>query len=265
MKTCGYCGQENGAEEGFCGGCGTSLTVEAVEAVPVAEQAVLTAGKATLIFLGSAMVEAVVILICAGLNGNWRLVGTLSPAELTVSRIMGGVAMVLLSWWLVGQHLQDASVTGAAWTVCDRQGIFKGLGMGVIAAWCGIGMTAVIHQHVPVHGANPTSMAFSHGLSRLLWLVDMLCVAPITEELLFRGVLYGGYRRSFGPGLAAVVTTVVFVVLHGPQIAYFWPVAILLTGFAALQLWLRLRWASVGPPIATHFGFNAVMALARLI
>src|SRR5690349_18699627 len=103
MNTCGYCGHENGSDDGFCSGCGTSLAVEAVEAVPVTERAVLTAGKATLIVLGSLVVQAIVILICASLNGNWRLVGSLSPAALMVSRITGGGAMLLLSWWLVGQ------------------------------------------------------------------------------------------------------------------------------------------------------------------
>lgn len=48
----------------------------------------------------------------------------------------------------------------------------------------------------------------------LLWLA-LLIAAPLTEELLFRGLLFGGLARSaLGPLGAAVLTTLVWSALH---------------------------------------------------
>src|SRR5689334_11800087 len=58
-----------------------------------------------------------------------------------------------------------------------------------------------------------TKMASTPGLSQIVWLIALL-IAPAIEELLFRGVLYGGYRKSFGPLAAGTLTTFIFVLLH---------------------------------------------------
>jgi membrane protease YdiL (CAAX protease family) len=105
-------------------------------------------------------------------------------------------------------------------------------------------------------------MAVTPGLSQLLWIISVLLLAPPIEELLFRGILYGGYRRSFGPVWAGVLTTSVFVICHLPEMVYFLPSIVGITGFAIAALWLRLRAAAIGPAVAAHFGYNAVLAIA---
>jgi len=89
-----------------------------------------------------------------------------------------------------------------------------------------------------------------------------LLVAPVVEELLFRGVVYGGYRSSYGPVRAALLTTTVFWLLHLTEMIYFWPSMIGVAGLAIAALWFRLRSAAIGPAVAVHFGYNAVLAVA---
>lgn len=82
-------------------------------------------------------------------------------------------------------------------------------------------------------------------------LVGAALLAPLAEELLLRGVLYGGLRR-YGVPIALVVSSVVFGLMHGINVVL--PIAILL-GAANALLYERSR--SIWVPVASHVVFNA--------
>jgi membrane protease YdiL (CAAX protease family) len=100
-------------------------------------------------------------------------------------------------------------------------------------------------------------MAFEPGLPGIVWDMVAVLLAPPVEEILFRGVLYGGYRKSFGPGWAAILTTAIFVLMHLPNIMRFPPAIVGLTALAIAALYCRLRSKAIGPAIAVHVGYNA--------
>jgi membrane protease YdiL (CAAX protease family) len=79
--------------------------------------------------------------------------------------------------------------------------------------------------------------------------------------MLFRGLLYGGYRRSFGPNWAAVLTTLLFFLPHAPRSVLS---AVGIAGMALMALWFRLRSAAIGPAVAAHMGYNSAMAAVLL-
>jgi hypothetical protein len=108
-------------------------------------------------------------------------------------------------------------------------------------------------------------MAMTPGFPRVLWMLAVLAVAPFIEELLFRGVLYGGYRRSFGPAGAAVLSTFIFWLLHITESIHFLPAMLAIAVLALLALWFRLRSAAIGPAIAVHLGYNAMLALLVIL
>jgi membrane protease YdiL (CAAX protease family) len=76
-------------------------------------------------------------------------------------------------------------------------------------------------------------------------------LAPIFEELMFRGLGYG-LLEPFGAGTAIVVTGVLFGLVHG--YAYVLPVFI--TYGLALG-WLRSRTGSIYPGVLAHSATNA--------
>jgi len=49
--------------------------------------------------------------------------------------------------------------------------------------------------------------------------------------------------------------------MHITEMIYFWPSAIGITGLALAALWMRLRSGAIGPAVAVHFGYNAVIAV----
>lgn len=84
----------------------------------------------------------------------------------------------------------------------------------------------------------------------------LVVIAPITEELLFRGVLLRGLVRSYGERVGLLVCAVLFGLLHGR------PAEALVAFVAGLVLGaLRLRTRSVLPCIALHVGVNALPVL----
>lgn len=104
---------------------------------------------------------------------------------------------------------------------------------------------------------------FSESLENapvLLYLLLTLCIAPITEELLFRGLWYKHLRDAFGVFPAAIVSSLVFSVLHGnlPQMY----VTVVMGLFYALCMELTDR---IWIVMILHAVANMMDALAVLI
>ena len=66
-------------------------------------------------------------------------------------------------------------------------------------------------------GVNPLpliKMPMNSGIDQLIFLIIIGGIlAPVAEEVVFRGVLYGFFRR-WGLILALIVSTLLFVVVH---------------------------------------------------
>lgn len=90
--------------------------------------------------------------------------------------------------------------------------------------------------------------------------VVVALVAPVVEELTYRGLGFAAVRQFFGGAAAVVVTAVAFGLAHGLVIAL--PV---LTIFGLILGWLRLRTESLYPPIILHAIFNGAALLAAVL
>jgi membrane protease YdiL (CAAX protease family) len=282
MKRCGYCGRENEDEAALCVECGTSLMPEP-DALPQSGEEVATpsagrslrAGAATIIlvvYLGAQFFAGAVTAITVGalaasegknLQDPRQLAETkqamMAPA-VVLSFVVSGAAMALTSVLMFRNQLRDTSPVGAAWAIGPVKGLAQGFGIGLILALCGLAFLGG-----PQRSMGPvTKMAVTPGLPQMLWLMALLIAAPI-EEPLFRGVLYGGYRKSFGPVAAALLTTLIFVLLHITEIIHSVPAAVAITALGLTALWLRLRSAAIGPPIAAHFGYNIGVGLMTIV
>jgi hypothetical protein len=86
-----------------------------------------------------------------------------------------------------------------------------------------------------------------------MYAVFLVLVAPVTEEVLFRGLLYLPLRAALGPRAAAVVVAAVFAAahMHLPSVL---PLFVL--GLALV--WLLEATRTLWGAIAGHMLFNAV-------
>ena len=99
------------------------------------------------------------------------------------------------------------------------------------------------------------------GLRVLLALL-VVCVAPIVEELVFRGVLLSGLANRMRVGWAIVASAIIFGCVHLPDFKFEWyPVpALVLLGL--VLAWLRVRTRSLWPSITLHATNNFMAVLA---
>ena len=82
-------------------------------------------------------------------------------------------------------------------------------------------------------------------------------VAPLSEEIFFRGFIFGGLIRPFGPTGAMLATGLLFGAFHVTGVDSL-GVVLPFSLIGALFAWLYYRTGSLWPAIATHFLFNVV-------
>jgi membrane protease YdiL (CAAX protease family) len=237
----------------------------------------LRAGTATGVFLvyfasqmaGSIGAAIIGVAVAAGRGQNLqdpqqiaRLVSTLMPGIVLGTMVGGAVGMFIMAFVLVPEYLRDRSPTGAAWVRGEWRDAGKGLALGLILGAAGLMVLNYLERFGDPNSAGPlTKMATSSTSGFVIWILAALVLAPLVEEPLFRGVLYGGFRRSFGVMAAGIITSAIFVLLHITEIIFFLPAILPLAALAAGALWVRLRFTAIGPAIALHFGYNAIMVL----
>ncbi len=109
---------------------------------------------------------------------------------------------------------------------------------------------------------NPEQQALLDHFPRTPAGIALLAVlavvmAPLFEELFFRGFLFRGLARSWGWPLGAVVSSAVFGAAH-MQLTVFVPLFAL--GF--VLAWTYERTGSLWTPISLHAVFNGISVLA---
>jgi hypothetical protein len=88
-------------------------------------------------------------------------------------------------------------------------------------------------------------------------LVGSVIVAPLFEEIVFRGLLFATLRRTFGPGGAAATSAALFAVAHGYGAAGF--LDVLWSGW--LWAWSFEKTGSILPGVIAHAATNLLVSL----
>ncbi len=94
---------------------------------------------------------------------------------------------------------------------------------------------------------------------QVVWALMLIGLFPVVEEVLFRGFLFTGLSESWGPGLAALMTTMVFVGVHMPKVLEYWPALLAVSLIGSLTVLIRIRTESLAPGIALHSTYNGVL------
>jgi hypothetical protein len=85
-------------------------------------------------------------------------------------------------------------------------------------------------------------------------------LAPLIEELFFRGFLYPVLARRLGVVLAIILTAAGFGLIHGPQLGRAWgPVLVIFIVGIALTV-TRAVTKSVATGILVHIGYNGTLS-----
>ena len=91
----------------------------------------------------------------------------------------------------------------------------------------------------------------------VIWTVAM---APVVEEIVFRGYLLNTLKRCLGTVAGAVVTSIIFGLVHGTAL---WMLYAMLMGL--VLAWLAVRLDNLAYSAAFHIGFNLTALPSALI
>jgi membrane protease YdiL (CAAX protease family) len=92
-------------------------------------------------------------------------------------------------------------------------------------------------------------------------LLGSIVFAPLFEELIFRGLLYGTLRTRLAWPLAATTSGLVFALAHGYGVIGF--LSVFLSG--VLWAWVYERTGSLLPSILAHVANNAAVAITLTV
>lgn len=93
------------------------------------------------------------------------------------------------------------------------------------------------------------------------WILWLVVLAPLAEEMLFRGDLFGRLRRHLAPAATVALSAAVFALCHAES-GLLQPVSVLPLGVAlgVMRLWSGSLW----PCLALHAASNGAVVLARV-
>ena len=166
-----------------------------------------------------AIIAAIVLALCRGLARE--TLGLRRPASWRSA--IGKTLLALVAIWVVGAVLNVFLEAG------EEQGL------------------------VPDGWESDRAVPFAANF------VVVALVAPVVEELTYRGLGFAALQSAFGVGAAVAVTSLAFGLAHGLVVGL--PV---LTIFGAILAGLRLRTGSLYPPIVLHALFNGAALIAAV-
>jgi membrane protease YdiL (CAAX protease family) len=107
----------------------------------------------------------------------------------------------------------------------------------------------------------------AHGLHLAVLALFAGVIAPVCEELLFRGLLLRALRRRFSPVVAVAVSALVFALAH-PALDPSWGTFVIvpaLFGMGALSGAVAVRRGDLSVSILLHIGFNFLTTFGAVV
>jgi CAAX protease family protein len=168
--------------------------------------------------------------------------------------------MALLVW---GRH-KTSLAEAVHWNVPARPQVWGfALITGItLAAISDVGQFA-LHRWIP--DSLPITEFFKDRPSALLLGAFGILVAPLMEELLFRGFLYPALARWTGAAASLILTASAFTLLHGAQLGYAWAPLLLIFVVGLTLTITRMRTNSVATCVIVHMTYNFVLLLQTYI
>ena len=112
---------------------------------------------------------------------------------------------------------------------------------------------------LPIPKQLPIEKYFTDTVGAWLLAIFGVTVAPLMEELFFRGFLYPALVRPLGVGWSVALTSFAFALVHSSQLASAWAPLLLLFGVGLVLTATRVKTGSVLPGFFLHAAYNLTL------
>ena len=218
--------------------------------------------------LGFAWALAVFVLL-QGLGIAALLALTSDPSDeaerlaaLIVTLVVDVVALAVVPLWVLGGPRRGLAALGL------RRPSLLTLGWGLVglgAAYVTLGIYVGIVELIGVEALEPISTIDEDVIYDHVYLVALtgllaVIVAPLTEEIFYRGFLVGGIAHRWGIPVALVASSVLFAAVH-IDVGSLIPFALIGVIFALVYL----RSGNLFSAVLAHFLFNVIAFVATVV
>ncbi len=195
------------------------------------------------------------------------LVGVLT-GEAGTSDIATLVLLTVLQTWLLvvtGLFVLLPRALGAVpfFSGDTPRAIGRGLLWAIPAWFVATLLGAIVERIMSLFNIAPEPQAVENVIGAanpLIVVVAVVVVAPIAEEVFFRGVAFGAWAREYGPRRAIVMSALLFAVIHASLAAL---VPIFVLGLALAVIYWRTR--NLASSITLHATFNLISVVIALL
>ena len=169
---------------------------------------------------------------------------------------LSGLVVAQAGAWLMGRNLFDVFGLDSLLPESIVPVILAALGASIISSE----IINVLHWIRPVSSDYLQFVTKLTGENAYGVLLAVGIVAPVTEELIFRGIMLDGLRNRYSLPVAVLISSGFFGLIHG--LPWLMVNAFLLSLFYA---WLKITTRSLIPCILAHFLYNALPSLPTLL
>lgn len=213
-----------------------------------------------------------ILVVVAGLAGGvlaGALVGGADTGVLLAATLVGQYAAHLLALVLVVRR-HGRSFADLGLVVDPRDGLLlvAGAALQFAVVFLFLPWADLLRVQDSPQQLSGMLTSSNGALVRTVLIVAIGFIAPLTEELMFRGVLLKVFERWRGRGAAVWGSAGVFALFHLLGLAgsdWLRSAALLMPELLVVGLvlaWLTVRTGRLGPSIFTHAGFNLVALVA---
>ncbi|MGC2321509.1 MAG: type II CAAX endopeptidase family protein [Terriglobales bacterium] len=197
-------------------------------------------------------------LITVGLMATHHPVPAASPAVLRVmllAQFLSYLVVLLFMRELVVRHYHRrfAEAVRWRWPQEHRWLAYLLAGMGLAVA------VQLVSLLLPIPKTLPIDRYFQSRSAAYIMSLFGISMAPLVEELFFRGFLYPVLARRLGIGIGVVLTALGFALVHASQLASAWGPLLILFLVGLVFTVVRVVSSNVAPGFLMHAGYNFML------
>ena len=213
------------------------------------------------------LMEGIIVGVLVSLIAASTAVAIVNGGDLSVSGTLVQLTSTQVGLLVVtgGLVVMPRTLAGMRLLPRSRAGRSVAIGLALaIPAWVGVTLLANLCANILEalglpQGTGIVDTVMQRGDPTVIVLA-VVVVAPIAEELFFRGVVFNAWEREYGTRFAVFGSAGLFALIHGSLVQLL-PIFVLGLGLA--QLYRATR--SLPATMAMHAGFNAVTVTIVLL
>jgi len=123
----------------------------------------------------------------------------------------------------------------------------------------------VFSAFLPKPDQTPLEKLLNSRSAMFMFAIFGVSVAPLLEEIIFRGFLFKVLWEVGGSGVAIILSSAFFAVVHAPQLGGNWTSLILFFIVGCILSSVRKRSNSIIPSFIVHTSYNSMILAVSLI